>query len=295
MLDLLRSEPPFFAVCMFVLGLAVGSFLNVVIHRLPRMLERAWFTDIASLFGERGWQSPAALSAAMGAGSGYNLVAPRSACPACGHRIRPIENIPVLSYLWLRGRCSACRAPISVRYPVVEMAAAVLSAAVAVRFGFSLAAAAAVVLLWALLALSLIDFDTQLLPDSITLPLVWAGLAFNLFGALTDLRSAVLGAMAGYLVLWSVYWLFKLATGREGMGFGDFKLLSALGAFLGWQLLPVIVLLSSLVGAVVGGALILLARRGREVPMPFGPYLACAGAVALFAGQEITRAYLELL
>lgn len=297
MLDLLRSDPVLYCVSVAVLGLAVGSFLNVVIHRLPRMMERDWSAEIADMFRERGWDAPAELIAGGGDEhkGGYGLVAPRSACPHCGHQITPLENIPVLSYLWLRGRCSACTTPISARYPAIELATALLSGAIAWRFGFSLAAAAGLVLAWSLIALAVIDFDTQFLPDAITLPLVWLGLGFNLFGAMTDLRSAVIGAMAGYISLWLVYWAFRLVTGRIGMGYGDFKLLAALGAFFGWQMLPLIVLLSSVVGAIIGIILIILARRGREVPMPFGPYLAGAGLAALFAGDALTRAYLDLL
>lgn len=296
MLELLRSNPLFLCISVSVLGLAVGSFLNVVIHRLPRMMERDWNTEISDMFKERGWDAPAPITVAADAyKEGFNLVTPRSACPACGHMITPLENVPVLSYLWLRGRCSACAATISARYPVVELVTALVSAAIAWRFGFSLAMLAGLVLAWSLIALAFIDFDTQFLPDAITLPLVWVGLGFNCLGAMTDLKSAVIGAMAGYLTLWLVYWVFKLVTGRIGMGYGDFKLLAALGAFFGWQMLPLIVLLSSVVGAIIGIVLIILARRGREVPMPFGPYLAGAGLVALFAGDALTRAYLDLL
>ena len=296
MLELLRANPSLLTGALFVLGLAVGSFLNVVIHRLPRMMESAWLGEVTALFKERGWPMPVELANALAAApERFDLIVPRSACPACGHRITALENVPVLSFLWLRGRCSACRAAISVRYPAVEFATAALSAAVAWRFGFSLATVAGLVLTWSLIALALIDFDTQFLPDSITLPLVWAGLGFNSLGALTDLNASLIGAIAGYLVLWLVFWAFKLATGREGMGYGDFKLLAALGAFLGWQMLPLVVLLSSVVGAVIGVFLIVLARRGREVPMPFGPYLSCAGLVALFAGDWLTRAYLDYL
>lgn len=224
-----------------------------------------------------------------------SLAAPASRCPHCGHAIRAWENIPVLSFLLLKGRCSGCQAPISLRYPLVEAFTGLLSAFTVWHFGPTLAAAAALLLLWAMVALTGIDFDTQLLPDSITLPLVWLGLLFNISGTFTDISSAVIGAMVGYLSLWSVYWLFKLATGKEGMGYGDFKLLAAIGAWLGWQMLPLTILLSSLVGAVVGVALIVLARRGRNVPIPFGPYLAAAGLLALYWGQELTQSHLRLL
>ena len=270
-------------ICL-ALGLAVGSFLNVVIHRLPLMMEAEWRAQAAALHDEVIVETPR-----------FNLVVPRSRCPACGHGISALENVPLVSWTSLGGRCSACKAPISPRYPAVELLAGLASAMVAWRFGPTLACAAGLLLTWSLIALAFIDFDTTLLPDSITLPLVWAGLGFNLSGAFVPLAAAVIGAMAGYLMLWSVYWLFKLATGKEGMGYGDFKLLAALGAFLGWQMLPLIVLLSSVVGAVVGIGLIILARRGREVPMPFGPYLACAGFIALLWGHELTRMYLGLL
>lgn len=261
-----------------ILGLVIGSFLNVVIVRLPKMMERDWQAQCAELRGEPVAELPS-----------FNLATPRSACPSCGHRIKAIENIPVLSYLFLRGKCSACGARIGLRYPVVEVITGIATAYAAWRFGFSLAGLGAMVFLWAMIALTFIDADTQLLPDSITLPLLWAGLLLNLGGIFVDLQSAVIGAASGYLLLWSVYWLFKLATGKEGMGFGDFKLLAAIGAWLGWKMLPLVILLSSVVGAVVGIALIVLAKRGREVPIPFGPYLAAAGVIALFWGPAIVE------
>ncbi len=264
-----------------LLGLLVGSFLNVVIHRLPRMMETEWAEQCAELRGETVASHPR-----------YNLWMPRSACPSCGHEITALENIPLLSWLILRGKCSACHAPISARYPLVELLSAMLSALVAWKFGFSIVAGGALVFVWALIAAAFIDLDTTLLPDSITLPLLWMGLLFNLGGHFTSLPSAVIGAMAGYLSLWSVYWLFKLATGKEGMGFGDFKLLAAIGAWLGWERLPVTILLSSLVGAIVGVAMIILIRHDRRIPIPFGPYLAGGGVVALLFGDALTRAYL---
>lgn len=283
LIDLL-SQPAYFAAACLLLGLAVGSFLNVVIHRLPQMLERDWRAQCAELSGEPpAQQEPLSLSR------------PRSRCPKCGHKISVLENIPILSWLALRGRCSACKATISARYPLVEAATAMLSAYAGWHFGFTLAAAGALLFIWSMIALTFIDFDTQLLPDDITLPLIWAGLLINLGGGFTDLQSAVIGAIAGYLALWGVYWGFKLATGKEGMGYGDFKLLAAIGAWFGWQMLPLTILLSSFVGAVVGIALIIVARRGREVPIPFGPYLAAAGVLAMFWGQPLTRAYLRLL
>jgi len=225
----------------------------------------------------------------------YNLIVPRSRCPACGHGITVIENVPVVSYLALRGKCSACGVRISARYPIVEILTGALSGLVAWRFGVTVAAAAAMFYVWTMIALAFIDLDTLYLPDDLTLPLLWAGLLFNLAGGFTDLASSVIGAAAGYLLLWTVFWLFKAVTGKEGMGYGDFKLLAAIGAWLGWKLLPLVILLSSFVGAVAGIFLIIMARRGRNVPIPFGPYLATAGVVALFYGDALTRHYLELL
>ena len=267
-----------------LLGLCVGSFLNVVIHRLPKMMEQDWHAQCADLRGE----TPSTATA-------LTLARPRSRCPACGHQITALENIPIISYLLLRGRCSNCGTSISPRYPVVEAVTGLLSAYAVWHFGPTLQGAGALLLIWALIALTGIDFDTQLLPDSITLPLLWLGLAFNLAGTYVDLFSAVIGAMVGYLTLWSVFWLFKLATGKEGMGFGDFKLLAALGAWLGWQMLPAIILLSSIVGAAVGISLIVATRHGRNTPIPFGPYLAAAGIIALFWGPQLTRSYLGLM
>ena len=269
-----------------LLGLCVGSFLNVVIHRLPKMMERDWQAQCAELRGE-----------AIQSEETISLARPRSRCPSCGHQITALENIPLISYLLiLKGKCSGCGTRISPRYPIIEALTGLASAYAAWHFGPSIQTIGALILLWALIALAAIDIDTQLLPDSITLPLVWLGLAFNLAtAAYTDLPSAVIGAMAGYLSLWSVFWLFKLATGKEGMGYGDFKLLAALGAWLGWQMLPAIILLSSVVGAIVGITLIVAARHGRNVPIPFGPYLAAAGVIALFWGQTITQTYLGML
>ncbi len=274
------------AVAAGLLGLCVGSFLNVVIHRLPKMMEQDWQAQCAELRGEPPPDQGEALS----------LAKPRSRCPNCGHQITALENIPLVSYLLiLKGKCSVCGTRISPRYPITELLTGLLSAFAAWHFGPTIQTVGALALLWALIALSAIDLDTQLLPDSITLPLLWLGLAFNLWTTFADLPTAVIGAMAGYLSLWSVFWLFKLATGKEGMGYGDFKLLAALGAWLGWQMLPAIILLSSVVGAVVGIALIVAARHGRNVPIPFGPYLAAAGVIALFWGQRITQGYLGLI
>ena len=275
------ADPAAFAAVAGLFGLMVGSFLNVVIHRLPKMMEQDWQCQCAELRGE---DPPVA--------EPLTLAIPRSRCPHCGHQITVLENIPILSWLMLRGKCSGCSAPISMRYPVVEAVTGILTAFAAWHFGFGWSAAGAILFVWAMVALTGIDFDTQLLPDSITLPLVWLGLLFNLSGTYTSLSSAVIGAVAGYLSLWSVYWGFKLTTGKEGMGFGDFKLLAAIGAWLGWQMLPLTILLSSFVGAIVGIGLIVLAKRGRNVPIPFGPYLAAAGLIALFWGKPLTHIYL---
>lgn len=283
MLNLL-NDSIVFAVLAAVLGLFVGSFLNVVIHRLPRMMEREWHAQAAELRGEPAPDEET-----------FNLATPRSRCPHCGHQIGALENIPVISYVALRGRCRHCNATIGRRYPVVELLTAVLSGYAAWHFGFGLAAGGALLFLWAMIALAFIDLDTQLLPDSMTLPLVWIGLVFNLGGTYADLPDAVIGAIAGYLSLWSVYWLFKLATGKEGMGYGDFKLLAAIGAWLGWQMLPLTILFSSLVGAVTGVGLIVVKRHGRNVPIPFGPYLAAAGVIALLWGDSLTTLYLGRL
>ncbi|HEY9826236.1 MAG TPA: A24 family peptidase [Stenomitos sp.] len=275
----------FALVASAVIGLCIGSFLNVVIHRLPLMMEHEWRSQCAEMAGELQLQN-----------NRISLSSPRSSCPHCGHQITIIENIPLLSYiLLLRGKCSACGEPISIRYPIIEAVTGLLSTYTVWHFGLSLQAAGALCLIWALIALTAIDFDTQLLPDSITLPLLWLGFAFNLGNTFSDLSTAVIGAMAGYLALWSIFWVFKLATGKEGMGYGDFKLLAALGAWLGWTMLPVIILLSSVVGALVGISLIVFARHGRDVPIPFGPYLATAGMIALFWGPQLTRNYLGLL
>ena len=272
---------PAAAIVWALIGLVVGSFLNVVIHRIPQMMQRESDNYMAM---ENDEPPPHA--------DRYNLLAPRSACPACGHQLSAIENIPVLSYLWLRGRCSECRAPISPRYPAVELLTAALSALVVWQLGSSLQGLAALVLVWMLIALTFIDIDTQILPDDLSLPLLWMGLLLNLNGTFVPLADAVIGAAAGYLSLWCVFWLFRLATGKEGIGYGDFKLLAALGAWLGWTMLPLIVLLSSAIGAIVGLLLILLRGHHRDKPIPFGPFLALAGLVALLYGEALLKLYL---
>lgn len=281
---LFQYSPLAFASVAFLLGLCVGSFLNVVVHRLPRMLERDWRAQCLEFLGQ---EETTPVSSER-----YNLVVPRSACPACGHKITALENIPVLSWLVLRGKCSACSAPISLRYPIVELVTGALTAYLAWHLGWGMQAFWAMFFLWVLVALTFIDADTQLLPDDLTLPLLWLGLLVNAFGTFVDLRSAVIGAAAGYLSLWSVYWGFKLLTGKEGMGFGDFKLLAALGAWLGWQMIPLIILLSAAVGAVVGLVGIALAGRDKGGKIPFGPYLAAAGFIALLWGQQLNNWYL---
>ena len=289
--SILQATPLLFSALCGILGLIVGSFLNVVIHRLPKMLEREWRAQCAEL------NSTVATETTQSSSSQprYNLMVPRSSCPHCGHNISALENIPVISYLLLRGKCKGCAAPISMRYPIVEVVCGLLSAYVAWHFGFGWAAMAALLFSWALLALTFIDFDTQLLPDDITLPLLWLGLLFNLSGIFVDLPGAVTGAVAGYLILWIIYWLFKLITGKEGMGYGDFKLLAAIGAWLGWKMLPLVILLSSLVGAIIGITLIIALGRDRNIPIPFGPYLAGGGLIALFWGQPLTQSYLQML
>jgi leader peptidase (prepilin peptidase) / N-methyltransferase len=282
--SMLAVQPWVAIAVALVVGLCVGSFLNVVVHRLPKMMDRAWRAQCAELRGEA---TPPEQPAK------YNLAVPRSACPQCGHPIGALENIPVVSWLALRGACSACRKPISIRYPLVEALAGLLAAYAIWRFGVTWKAGAACVMLWMLLALTFIDFDTQLLPDNLTLPLVWAGLAVNLFGLFAPLADAVIGAIAGYLALWIVYWLFRLIRGKEGMGYGDFKLLAALGAWLGWQMLLPIILLAAFAGAVIGILMIALRGRDRNIPIPFGPYLAAAGWIALMWGDDLVTSYLH--
>ena len=275
-------DPFFFTITCTLLGLIVGSFLNVVILRLPKMMEQSWRRECSELLAQPvSTETPISLSN------------PSSQCPACGANIRAWQNIPVVSWLLLRGRCAKCDTPISARYPFVELLTGTLTGLAAWQFGFGPEALSAFILIWILIALTGIDIDSQLLPDSMTLALLWIGLAVNLFDTWTSLPSAVMGAMLGYGSLWSVYWVFKLVTGKEGMGYGDFKLLAALGAWFGWQTVPVIILLSSFAGALLGISILLLRRLERDTPMPFGPYLAGAGLVILFFGETLMTEYLQ--
>jgi len=286
MLGVFQTSPLFFLLASGLLGLIVGSFLNVVIHRLPIMMRRTWTLECQA------WLGGKQVAVDDTGEETYNLLTPCSHCPNCGHAIGVLENIPVISYTALGGRCAKCHAPISRRYPLVEALTALVSVAVAWRFGLTWETAAAWLFTWALIALSCIDLDTKLLPDSITLPGLWLGVLLSMGGLFTDLQASVLGAMFGYLSLWCVYHVFKLITGKEGMGYGDFKLLAMLGAWAGWQALPLIILLSSAIGAIVGVSLILILGRDRNVPIPFGPYLAMAGWIGLLWGTPITDWYL---
>ncbi len=266
-----------------LLGLVFGSFLNVVIHRLPRMLERRWHAECAEYTG----------ASAPAKEAPYNLVVPVSACPACQRKIKPWENIPIISYLALGGRCAGCKARISLRYPTIELLTALLSVTVVWHFGATPAAAGALIFIWTLIAAAAIDIERYLLPDALTLPLLWLGLLFNAWGTYVPLQQAVIGAVAGYLVLWLVFHGFRLCTGKEGLGHGDFKLLACLGAWTGWHMLPLVVFVAATLGAVIGGAWLLSGRRGREHPIPFGPFLAAAGVLALFVGPTLVQAYLH--
>ncbi len=282
--DLFLTYPGLFLTVITMLGLVVGSFLNVVIYRLPIILKRQWTTECKQ------WleldDNPE-----TDAHEPFNLVIPRSRCPECGHQITPLENIPILSYLMLRGKCSQCQKPISIQYPLVEIITGLLSLVVAWYLGYSWQTAAVLLLTWGLIALSVIDLQTKLLPDTITIPLLWLGLLLNTGGLLTDLSSSVLGAVVGYLSLWLIYHIFKILTRKEGMGYGDFKLFAVFGAWLGWQSLLFIIIVSSLVGAVVGISLMILKGRDRNIPIPFGPYIAVAGWISTLWGPQIRQAY----
>lgn len=279
----LQDTPVLFMSMITIIGLMVGSFLNVVIYRLPEMIKRDWLQQCAELRGET-----------LSSSEKFNLMVPRSACIHCGHKITALENIPIISYVALRGRCAQCKKPISLRYPLIEVLTALMSGLVAWHFGFSLLTLAALIFVWALIALAVIDLNTQLLPDDITLPLLWLGILVNLNNGFTDINSSVMGAVVGYLSLWSIYWCFKLLTGKEGMGYGDFKLLAAIGAWLGWTILPLVIVFSSLIGAVVGISLILKSKHDKNSTIPFGPYLAGGALVALLAGEKINQMYLGL-
>lgn len=282
-LAILQQNPPLLIAAITIFSLLVGSFLNVVIHRLPKILQQQWESGCAELRGEAPPENPITYR---------YLITPRSSCPKCGHMISALENIPVLSYLFLRGKCRGCKTPISARYPLVELLTGVLGGLIAWKFGYSATMLFALAFMFALIALTFIDFDTQLLPDDITLPLLWLGLIVNMAGwGFTDLQSAVIGAIAGYMSLWSIYWLFKLLTGKEGMGYGDFKLFAAIGAWFGWKVLPASILLASVMGAFIGIGMMVFAKHGRNQPMPFGPYLALGGIAALFFGAELAALY----
>jgi leader peptidase (prepilin peptidase)/N-methyltransferase len=281
--DFFTSSPLAFTLATLVLGLLIGSFLNVLIYRLPVMMERDWRAqarDMLALPAEDKTET-------------FNLFLPHSRCPHCAHKIRAWENLPVISYLFLGGKCSACKAPISKRYPLIELACGLLSAFIAWHFGFGWQAGAVLLLSWGLLAMSVIDMDHQLLPDSLVLPLLWLGLIANTFGLFTNLHDALWGAVLGYMSLWSVFWIFKLLTGKEGMGQGDFKLLALFGAWGGWQIVPLTILVSSAVGAVLGLIILRLRNAETSTPIPFGPYLAIAGWIALLWGGQITDSYLQ--
>ncbi|MCB1615785.1 MAG: prepilin peptidase [Pseudomonadales bacterium] len=281
--EYLMNNPLFLGVVFFVLGLMIGSFLNVVIYRLPVMMKNDWHEQCCELLSVENTQ-PAKM----------NLAFPASHCPVCQHNIKAWENIPVISYLFLGGKCAGCKTPISLRYPFIELLTGALSAVVILHFGLTVQGGLALVLTWSLICLTLIDYDEKLLPDSITLPLLWLGLLANLFSTYTSLENSVIGAMAGYLSLWSVFWLFKIVTGKDGMGYGDFKLLAALGAWMGWQMLPLIIILSSLVGSILGILAIALFRRDRNNSIPFGPFLAIAGWIAFVWGDKLLTQYLQI-
>ncbi len=277
-----HSNIIFFYFVVGIVGLVVGSFLNVVIHRIPKMMERDWKQECRRILDVKNEDEPV---------EKYNLILPRSACPHCNHKISALENIPVISYLILGGKCSECNNQISIRYPAVEISTSILSLVIVATFGVTMQFILAIVLTWTLIAQTMIDYDCQLLPDDITMPILWLGIIANMFGTFTDIYSSLLGAIFGYLILWIVYMVFKIVTGKEGMGYGDFKLLAMLGAWLGWQMLPLIIILSSIAGALVGLGLIFFYNHSQSKPIPFGPYLAIAGWIALIYGNELTTLY----
>ncbi len=286
--QLMAESPAFFMSFVFIISLLVGSFLNVVIYRLPIMMEHAWNAEIAEYTAS---QTQSTLKADSPLEPAFNLIKPDSTCPKCQHKIRAWENIPLISWLLLTGKCSQCKNPISIRYPLVELTTGLLSTWVAWHFGFGLAGFAAVVATWLLIAMTFIDLDTMLLPDQLTLSLLWLGLLLSIGSPFVSSQDALIGAAVGYLSLWSLYWAFKLITGKEGMGYGDFKLLAAIGAWVGWQHLPIVVLLSSFVGAVVGVTLLTIQGKDKSQPIPFGPYLAAAGWLTLIYGDWIVTQY----
>ncbi|MDH5572028.1 MAG: A24 family peptidase [Gammaproteobacteria bacterium] len=292
LINLFEQNTALLYITAILLGLIVGSFLNVVIYRLPIILKSQWKTECEAFLAEEN-NIGSNESEPEIASTTFNLNTPRSRCPKCGHMITALENIPVISYLFLRGKCAKCKTPIPLRYPAIEIFTALLTVVCVWHFGATIEAFFAVLLTWGLIALAFIDLDHQYLPDSITLPLLWLGLLLNLNHTYIDIESAVIGAAGGYMILWSVYMVFKKLTGKEGMGFGDFKLLALFGAWLGWQALPAIILLSSMVGAITGILLIVVNRHQRGVPIPFGPFLAAAGWIALLWGHEINTAYLQ--
>ena len=283
-ITLLQTNPVFFISLCTTIGLVAGSFLNMIIFRLPKMMEREWNQQCSELRGETIKPLPA-----------LSLVKPRSECPHCEHKITALESIPIISYLALRGRCSQCNTSISLRYPIMEALTGIMSGFIAWHFGYGFITVAALIFVWSMIALAFIDLDTQLLPDEVTLPLLWIGLLINLGNGFTDISSAVIGAASGYIFLWLIYWCFKIATGKEGMGYGDFKLLAVIGAWFGWKMLPLVILLSSLAAVVIGIVLIIVAKNKRDAPFPFGPYLVGSGLVALFWGDQLNRTYLDLL
>jgi leader peptidase (prepilin peptidase)/N-methyltransferase len=283
-ITLLQNNSVFFISLCTTIGLVAGSFLNVIIFRLPKMMEREWNQQCSELRGETTKPLPT-----------LNLVKPCSECPHCKHKITALESIPIISYLALRGRCSQCNTSISLRYPIMEALTGIMSGFIAWYFGYGFITVAALIFVWSMIALAFIDLDTQLLPDEVTLPLLWIGLLINLGNSFTDISSAVIGAASGYIFLWLIYWCFRIATGKEGMGYGDFKLLAVIGAWFGWKMLPLVILLSSLAAVVIGIVLIIVAKNKRDAPFPFGPYLVGSGFVALFWGDQLIRTYLDLL
>jgi leader peptidase (prepilin peptidase)/N-methyltransferase len=283
-ITLMQTNSVFFISLCTTIGLVAGSFLNVIIFRLPKMMEREWNQQCSELRGETTKPLPT-----------LNLVKPCSECPHCKHKITALESIPIISYLALRGRCSQCNTSISLRYPIMEALTGIMSGFIAWHFGYGFITVAALIFVWSMIALAFIDLDTQLLPDEVTLPLLWIGLLINLGNGFTDISSAVIGAASGYIFLWLIYWCFKIATGKEGMGYGDFKLLAVIGAWFGWKMLPLVILLSSLAAVVIGIVLIIVAKNKRDAPFPFGPYLVGSGLVALFWGDQLNRTYLDLL